>query len=63
VTGLVVDRPHDTGAVAEALAALLDDSDGRAAMGAAARRRVEAELGYDLLALRLRAALAAAVAS
>jgi glycosyltransferase involved in cell wall biosynthesis len=49
--------------VAEALAALLDDSDGRAAMGAAARRRVEAELGYDLLALRLRAALAAAVAS
>ena len=63
VTGLVVDRPHDTGAVAEALAALLDDSDGRAAMGAAARRRVEAELGYDLLAPRLRAALAAAVAS
>jgi hypothetical protein len=49
--------------VAEALAALLDDSDGRAAMGTAARRRVEAELGYDLLVPRLRAALAAAVAS
>jgi phosphatidylinositol alpha-1,6-mannosyltransferase len=62
VTGLVVDRPADTGAVAAALAALLDDPDRRTAMGAAARRRVEAELDYDLLAGRLRTALAAAVA-
>ena len=62
VTGLVVDRPADTGAVAEALAALLDDPAGRVAMGAAARRRAEAEFAYDLLAPRLRAALAAAVA-
>ena len=62
VTGLVVDRPGDTGAVAAALAALLDDPDRREDMGAAARRRVEAELDYDGLAERLRGALAAAVA-
>ena len=62
VTGLVVDRPGDAGAVADALVALLDDPGRRAAMGAAARRRVEAELDYDLLAPKLRAALVAAVA-
>jgi len=62
VTGLVVDRPGDTDAVAAALGALLDDHDRRRAMGAAARRRVEAELDYDLLADRLRTALVAAVA-
>jgi glycosyltransferase involved in cell wall biosynthesis len=62
VTGLVVDHPADTGEVAAALAALLDDPDRRAAMGVAARRRVEAELDYDRLAERLRGALAAAVA-
>jgi phosphatidylinositol alpha-1,6-mannosyltransferase len=63
VTGLVVDRPQDTAAVAEALAELVDDPGRRAVMGAAARRRAEGELDYDLLAPKLRAALAAAVAS
>jgi phosphatidyl-myo-inositol dimannoside synthase len=62
VTGLVVDRPSDPGAVADALAAVLDDPGRRVAMGIAARQRAEAELDYDLLAPRLRAALAAAVA-
>jgi phosphatidyl-myo-inositol dimannoside synthase len=58
-TGFVARAPRDPGAVAEALARLLDRPVARAAMGAAARRRVEAELAYDVLAGRLGEALAA----
>jgi phosphatidyl-myo-inositol dimannoside synthase len=58
-TGLVARAPRDPGAVAEALVRLLDRPVARAAMGAAARRRVEAELAYDVLAGRLGEALAA----
>ncbi|MBW3626953.1 MAG: glycosyltransferase family 4 protein, partial [Actinobacteria bacterium] len=60
VTGLVVRRPGDDAEVAEALARLLADPDRRAAMGAAGRRRAVEEFGYDLLAARLRTALAGA---
>jgi phosphatidylinositol alpha-1,6-mannosyltransferase len=59
-TGLVVECPGDEVAVADALAALLDDPDGRARMGAVARRRAVGEFEYDVLAERLRAALAGA---
>jgi phosphatidylinositol alpha-1,6-mannosyltransferase len=52
-TGLVVSRPRDRHAVARALATLLDDPEGRRAMGVAARARVERELAYDVLAGRL----------
>jgi phosphatidyl-myo-inositol dimannoside synthase len=52
-TGLVVHEPGDPAAVAAALARLLDDADRRAAMGAEARRRAEAEFSYDVLAERL----------
>jgi phosphatidylinositol alpha-1,6-mannosyltransferase len=58
-TGLVVDHPEDTDAVAAALAELLDDPDRAARMGAAGRARAEAEFTYDHLAARLGAALAA----
>ncbi|MGH9230999.1 MAG: glycosyltransferase family 4 protein [Acidimicrobiales bacterium] len=57
-TGLVVERPSDAGAVAGALAGLLDDPDRRRAMGAAARERAVAEFGYDRLAGRLGGVLA-----
>jgi phosphatidyl-myo-inositol dimannoside synthase len=53
VTGVVVDRPVDVGAAAEALRGLLDVDDRRAAMGTAARERAMTEFGYDVLARRL----------
>jgi phosphatidylinositol alpha-1,6-mannosyltransferase len=58
-TGLVVSRPDDPAAVAEAIARLLDDPATRARMGAAGRARAVEELSYDVLAGRLGAALAA----
>jgi phosphatidylinositol alpha-1,6-mannosyltransferase len=58
-TGVVVDHPDDPAAVAQAIGALLADPARRAAMGAAARRRAQAEFSYDVLAARLAAALAA----
>ncbi len=51
-TGFVVE-PRDVDAVSDALRRLLDDDDRRAAMGAAARARVERDLSYDALAARL----------
>lgn len=56
-TGFVVRHPDDAEAVAIPLARLLDDADERAAMGRAARRRVEQELTYDVLSARLGRAL------
>jgi glycosyltransferase involved in cell wall biosynthesis len=56
-TGLVVRRPGDPRAAADALARLLDDVELRRDLGAAARQRVVTELSYDLLASRLRTAL------
>jgi phosphatidylinositol alpha-1,6-mannosyltransferase len=56
-TGVVVERPADPQAVAAALAALLDDPDGRRAMGEAARRRAVEAFSYDVLADRLWLAL------
>ena len=58
-TGVVVRRPDDPGAVAAALAALLDDPALRSLAGRAARRRVEERFGYDRLAAVLDQALAA----
>jgi phosphatidylinositol alpha-1,6-mannosyltransferase len=52
-TGIVVDQPADVGAVADALARLLDDPSLCARMGAAARARAVAEFSYDVLARRL----------
>ena len=53
VTGLVVRRPEDPVAVADALAELLEDPDRRVAMGCASRRRAVTEFSYDVLAERL----------
>jgi len=59
VTGYIVDEPGDPGAVAGAIAKVLDHSEGRRReMGLAGRARAEAELSYDVLAGRLGAALA-----
>ncbi len=58
-TGLVLDRPGDVRALATALRALLSDPGRRRRMGEAGRRRAEESFGYDLLARRLAAALAA----
>ena len=58
-TGYVVRDPSDPAAVAERLAALLDDPDGRERMGRAGRERAVRDFSYDVLAGRLGAALAA----
>lgn len=57
-TGVVVRRPRDPIAVAEALAPLLDDPELRARQGRAARERAELELSWDVSAARLLEALA-----
>lgn len=58
VTGLVVGEPDDAGAVAGALARLLDDADLRARMGRAARARAVSDLSHEVLAERLGKVLA-----
>jgi phosphatidylinositol alpha-1,6-mannosyltransferase len=62
-TGLVVDDPTDDAAVADALAAILDDDSLRADMSIASRRRAEEEFSYDVLADRLRVAIDAMVSA
>jgi len=57
VTGLVVDRPHEAGAVGRALARLVGDADERRRMGAAARARAVSSFSYDGLAAQLWSAL------
>jgi phosphatidylinositol alpha-1,6-mannosyltransferase len=57
-TGLVVDDPTSVQALADALRALITDSERRVAMGEAGRRRAEDGFSYDVLAARLRRALA-----
>lgn len=52
-TGFVVADPRDVDAVVTRLDELFDDSERRLAMGRAARRRVETEFSYDVLARRL----------
>ena len=52
-TGAVVDRPKDVRAIADALAALLDDPVRRSRMAAAARARAVEQFDYDVLAARL----------
>ena len=56
-TGLVVGRPGDPAAVAEAIGRLLDDPDERAAMAVAGRARAVTSFSYDVLAARLGEAL------
>ncbi len=57
-TGLVVQRPAVLAEVTEALEALVADAGLRARLGAAGRRRAEAEFSYDKLAADLGKALA-----
>ncbi len=54
VTGLLLDAPASAGAVAEALARLLDDADLRARIGAAAHARFEQQFTAQRWAARLR---------
>lgn len=56
-TGLVVRRPDDPSAVAEALARLLDDPETRARLAPAGRARAVDAFSYDVLAGRLGEAL------
>ena len=57
VTGIVVRRPDDPVAVAEAFEALLADPALRTKMATASRERALAEFSYDVLARRLGEAL------
>jgi phosphatidylinositol alpha-1,6-mannosyltransferase len=57
-TGLVVAKPADPGAVAEALSRLLDDPELRADLGQAGRARAVADFSHEVLAERLGKALA-----
>jgi phosphatidylinositol alpha-1,6-mannosyltransferase len=57
VTGLVVHRPEDPGALAEALRTLLADPELRRRMGEAARARAGDTFAPDALASRLADAL------
>ena len=52
-TGVVVEDPEDVGAVAAAIARLIEDPDLASGWGQAARRRAEEEFDYDRLAARL----------
>ncbi len=56
-TGLVVDEPSDPTAVAAALASVLEDPERRRRLGKAARKRVEEDFDYDVLAARLRSGI------
>ncbi len=56
-TGLVVRDPRDPAEVGAGLRTLFEDADQRRRMGAAARRRAEAEFSYDVLARRLGSAI------
>ncbi|HLW45148.1 MAG TPA: glycosyltransferase, partial [Acidimicrobiales bacterium] len=58
ITGVVVRRPRDAGAVAGALRRLLADPDLRRRMGNAARMRACGAFDYTALAAKLAAALA-----
>jgi phosphatidyl-myo-inositol dimannoside synthase len=58
VTGVVVERPKNVRAAAEAIGALLRDPDRRTAMGKASRERALAQCTYDLMAERLTTTLA-----
>ncbi|MGH9136318.1 MAG: glycosyltransferase family 4 protein [Acidimicrobiales bacterium] len=53
VTGLVISRPESWREVADAIAALLDDPERRAAMSVASRERAITEFSHDALARRL----------
>jgi len=56
-TGIVVRRPDNVGEAVAALRRLLDDDAERERMGAAARRRAEAEFSYEVLTANLGTAL------
>jgi phosphatidylinositol alpha-1,6-mannosyltransferase len=60
-TGLVVDDPTDSVAVAETIGELLTNEDRRRSMAKAGRLRAEHEFSYDVLADRLRAGMDAAI--
>jgi phosphatidylinositol alpha-1,6-mannosyltransferase len=56
-TGVVVSRPEDPGALADAIERLLDDPETAHQMGQAARTRAEQVFSYDVLAKQLAAAI------